>query len=555
MDTARQQIVDSIKANSNILVSVSTDPTVDELSAALGLTILLNNLDKRSTAVFSGVIPAAINFLEPTKTFEDSADSLRDFIIALDKEKADHLRYKVEGDVVKIFITPYRTKLSQADLDFSQGDYNVELVIGLGVKDQDHLDKALESHGKILHDATVVTISAGTDPSTLGNIDWHDETASSLSEMIASLADALKDDKPLLDEQTSTALLTGIVSSTDRFSNDRTSSKVMTMAAQLMAAGANQQLIAAKLEEAHDIGSGFVATDSTASTPDQQSAEHATELSIERSDRRPKPAEKVIEPLPELPAVEPSEEPAAIETIDQLELEKNLANLTTPPAGTLEDIEKELQSAVEQSTPESAPEEKVPEPEVSLPDLPLTAASDVFMPGFEPTEITLPTATESEAPSTQINNEHGTFTTPPAEQSSPINSVQSDAYEGEGTVDPFAAQPLQVETPTMVPDFGAAVGTAQGAALLGGDPVAPPVQLDASGIPELPPLPPLPTFDTNLPPLPPPPPAPNFGQPASTTMSGAVSGDIFGDASATTPSEPAAPVATEPGQFKIPGQS
>ena len=130
MDDAQKQIVESISADSNILVTVSANPTVDELSAALGLTLLLDKMDKRATAVASGTIPSAIHFLEPDKTFENTADSLRDFIIALNKEKADHLRYKVDGDVVKIFITPYKPTLSQSDLEFSQGDYNVELSLG-----------------------------------------------------------------------------------------------------------------------------------------------------------------------------------------------------------------------------------------------------------------------------------------------------------------------------------------------------------------------------------------------------------------------------------------
>src|SRR5664279_3813040 len=89
------QIVDKIKSSTNILVTVSKDPSVDELSAALGLTTLLNKLDKHTTAIFSGAIPPAITFLDPDKVFENTADSLRDFIIALDKEKADHLRYKL----------------------------------------------------------------------------------------------------------------------------------------------------------------------------------------------------------------------------------------------------------------------------------------------------------------------------------------------------------------------------------------------------------------------------------------------------------------------------
>lgn len=251
--SARQQIVDKIKSSSNILVTVSRNPSVDELSAALGLTAMLNDLKKHATAIVSGDIPPAITFLDPDKTFENTVDSLRDFIIALDKEKADHLRYKVDGDVVKIFITPYRTTISQADLEFTQGDYNVEFVIAIGVKDEAHLDAALEAHGKILHDAAVATIDNEGEPSKLGSIDWRDEKASSISEMLVSLSEAIKGDKPVLDEQISTALLTGIVSATDRFSNNKTSSKVMTMAAQLMAAGANQQLIATKLQEAQEI--------------------------------------------------------------------------------------------------------------------------------------------------------------------------------------------------------------------------------------------------------------------------------------------------------------
>lgn len=251
---AKQQIVDKVKNTSNILVTVSTNPSVDELSAALGLTVLLNKMDKHATAVFSGQVPPAITFLDPQKTFENTVDSLRDFIIALNKEKADHLRYKVDGDVVKIFITPYKTTISSDDLEFSQGDYNVELVLGLGVKDRDDLDNALKAHGRILHDATVATLTNGETISELGSIDWHEDNASSLSEMLVGLADALKGDKALLDEQIATAFLTGIVAATDRFSNNKTSSRVMTIAAQLMSAGANQQLIASKLEEAHEIG-------------------------------------------------------------------------------------------------------------------------------------------------------------------------------------------------------------------------------------------------------------------------------------------------------------
>ena len=247
--SSKQRIIDSIKDVTNILVTVSANPSVDELSAALALTIFLNKLGKHATAVFSGEVPPAISFLNPDKTFEQTANSLRDFIIALDKEKADHLRYKVVDDAVKIFITPYRTTISEKDLEFSQGDYNIELVVALNVENGERIDAALTAHGKILHDAIVVTMTAGGVKSGLGSVDWHEDSASGVSEMMVELINDLRTQSAALDEQIATALLTGIVAVTNRFSNNLTSSRVMTVAANLMAIGANQQLVAMKIAE------------------------------------------------------------------------------------------------------------------------------------------------------------------------------------------------------------------------------------------------------------------------------------------------------------------
>ena len=272
--SSKKQIIESIKDKKNILVTVSNNPSVDELAAALGLTIFLNKLDKHATAIASGNIPSALDFLDPGKTFEATADSLRDFIIALDKEKADHLRYKLEGDVVKIFITPYQTTITQSDLEFSQGDYNVEMVIALNVASREELDKALSAHGKILHDAVVATITTGSLKSSLGTLDWHEDAATGVSEMVTEIAQELKTAKADIDEQIATSFLTGIVASKDMFSNELTSSKVMTMSAELMASGANQQLIAAQLQ---DNAGKEVTNDSS----EQNSAEQQEEVKDE----------------------------------------------------------------------------------------------------------------------------------------------------------------------------------------------------------------------------------------------------------------------------------
>lgn len=392
---AKQQIVEKLKSSTNILVTVSTNPSVDELSAALSLTLMLNKMDKHATAVFSGVIPPAIEFLNPEKTLENTVDSLRDFIIALDKEKADRLRYKVDGDMVRIFITPYRTTISEKDLEFSQGDFNVEAIVALGVEQREDLDKAIAAHGRILHDATVVTIDTKQGDSDLGSIDWQDPNASSLCEMLMSLSEALQGG--LVDEQIATALLTGIVAATDRFSNDHTKPRVMTMAAQLMAAGANQQLIATKLEGDNIIrpktntdGSTNLKEDSPAKVkPEQKKPQEAEkpktakkpadgEMHIDHhaqpetpEQKQPNLVDASVAMTPE--AIQQNKQQAAMDAAEEA-LDKALPQPVAQPEtpkqsmATLADLERQLEEERKKDMPEPAPVSEEPIVPPSVPE-------------------------------------------------------------------------------------------------------------------------------------------------------------------------------------------
>lgn len=241
-----RKIVEKIKNSENILVALSRDPSVDEMAAAIGLTMFLDSLQKHTTAIYSGQTPDALQFLQPEGTFETNTDSLRDFIIALSKDKADHLRYKLDGDFVKVFITPYKTTLSESDLEFTYGDFNVNLVLALGVPTAGDLDEALAEYGRIMHDATTVDITVDA-PGKFGEIEWSDPGASSVSEMVTKLIFAIQGPDAVVDKEIATALLTGIVAATGRFSNDRTNSETMQIASKLMSMGADQQLISANV--------------------------------------------------------------------------------------------------------------------------------------------------------------------------------------------------------------------------------------------------------------------------------------------------------------------
>ena len=239
-----ESVLRKIREAENVLVALSNSPSVDEIAAALGLTMVLDGNGKFATAIYSGKTPNVLEFLKPAETFESTTNSLQDFIIALNKDKADHLRYKIDGDFVKVYITPYKTTIGEKDLEFSRGDYNVDLVVALNVPAATELDAALKEHGRIMHDATSVNITNGA-AGKFGDVEWVDANASSITEMVTRLCFEFADK---VEPEAATALLTGLVAATDRFSNQATSSDVMMLAGKLMSAGADQQLVTANVQ-------------------------------------------------------------------------------------------------------------------------------------------------------------------------------------------------------------------------------------------------------------------------------------------------------------------
>lgn len=576
-DTSIQkQIIEKLKNSNNVLVTVSSSPTVDQLSAALSITLVLNKLGKHATAVFSGNIPAAIEFLEPHKTFENTVDSLRDFIIALDKEKADHLRYKVVDDMVKIFITPYRTTISERDLDFSQGDYNVEMVLAIGVKTEEDLDHALQSHGRILHDATVAAISLG-EATNLGGIEWTDKTASSYSEMMTSLVEGLKLEKNLLDEQVATALLTGIVAATDRFSNDKTSSRIMTVAAQLMAAGANQQLIATQLEKGDELP--LANTELVVESQKEQDNQESQSIKVDRSEPV-KPEQETgvdgalaishvlvgsVEEVAKMVAEQESEEAlseakAALENEANQAASQKQANEVSAKGG-LTTSETPLASDI------ISPVLRGPVSEDEWRSQTLTASEPVMGGTFNATSeqaaLDKQRQIADDRNKTILTHEGNSYISKEPSFQAPLNSVTSHDTEEltipdilaegnhtEATVHADVVQPPapSAAAPTLA-EIDAQNRAHQDTAMAAvdaafGAPVsqAPAAQFDAAA-PALPPLPPMPDFST-LPPLP--------SVPAGTPL-----GDVLPPLAPVGPiGSGAAPagVPVDPAQFRIPGQ-
>ena len=396
------EVVNKISEAHNILVALSSDPSVDEMAAAIGLSLFLDKLGKRATAIYSGATPNALEFLKPEETFESTADTLQDFVIALNKEKADHLRYKLDGDFVKIFITPYRTRISEEDLEFTYGDFNVDLVLALDVANGIDLDSALREHGRIMHDAVIVNITTG-NPGKFGEIEWSDKKASSVSEMIAKLLYSINS-KAKIEKEEATAFLTGIVAATNRFSGANTTADTMKISSRLMESGANQQLIAKNITP--DTENEMFSMLGTASSKKNQDA---TALDIKHGN------EEVVDEDKEVDTTVTEKESTLLDDLKAAEASLSQAGSEATPEATSEPLKIESS----ETTPESTNEPTTPSSEPSVP------AESVESPELPEVSET-PTAPETPAP---VESEAEPEAVEAAEPGSASSSFVSDKPE------------------------------------------------------------------------------------------------------------------------------
>lgn len=376
------QINEKLTPAQNILIALSASPSVDDLAAAIGLSLSLDRLGKRATAIYSGATPNALQFLEPEKTFESNTDALQDFVIALNKEKADHLRYKLDGNFVKIFITPYRTRISKEDLEFSYGDYNVDLIFALNVADGTDLDDALREHGRIMHDAVIVDVSTG-EPGKLGEVEWNDTSASSLSEILAKYLYTISDNK--LEKSEATAFLTGIIAATDRFSNSKTTPETLRLAAQLVTSGADPQLVSQNISP--EVGS-------------ELNAALQGQKNIPKGEpTKEEPAKEGTTPTPKNVDKSTNTVSATIQNTSPEAISDSTATITskftpeTTPEPAPETASEPTPEVTQESTPEPTPT-NIPKP--STPVVPITMPKDMAESTPTPAPSSLPSVTATE---------------------------------------------------------------------------------------------------------------------------------------------------------------
>ncbi|HUD11273.1 MAG TPA: DHH family phosphoesterase [Candidatus Saccharimonadia bacterium] len=304
--TPKQQTSEAIRQAESIVIMTGQHPSVDQVSAVIGLCAILRKFGKKVSPVISDNLPQSVQLLDAGNV-ESNLGGLRDFILKLDVGRAevDKLRYEVSDGKLNIYISPFKGSFAPSDVTFDYGQPNIsyDLAIVLGVPTRARIDRAYERNQALFEKIPIVNLDFHRSNENYGAVNLIEPNASSLCEMLVALAESLQGG--IIDAEIATALLMGIVASTDRFTASHTTSKSLTVAAQMMAAGARQQAVVKALYR-----DGRSGSDNQRSGGDKGSN---AGRDSSRNDNRPSSESKAEAPTPapDRPAAAP-EAPVAI---------------------------------------------------------------------------------------------------------------------------------------------------------------------------------------------------------------------------------------------------
>jgi hypothetical protein len=287
--TPKQQTSEAVRQAETILLTSGQHPSIDQVAAVVGLAAILRKFGKKVSAVISDTVPQSVQMIDGG-SLDRNIGGLRDFVLKLDVSKAevDKLRYEVIDGKLNIFVTPFKGNFAPSDVTFDYGEshFDYDLAIVLGVPTRARIDRVYDQNLAMFEQIPVINLDFHRSNENYGAVNLIEPNASSLCEMLVALAESLQGG--IIDADIATALLMGIVASTDRFTAAHTTPKSLTVAAQMMAAGARQQAVVRSLYR-----------DGKGGQPAPERTQGAERTSSSRDNNRNAPSHQVAEPRPE----------------------------------------------------------------------------------------------------------------------------------------------------------------------------------------------------------------------------------------------------------------
>jgi len=247
-DTAKQ-IYEKIRNSQNVLIACKKNYSADSISSALALFLFLQKLGVSADVACDGFAPGEdLSFLPAIEKIRNSIFGEQRLIISLDlkEAKVDELRYDIMGNVLEISIKPKNRPLSEKNVRSRLASHAYDFIITIDTSDLESLGNFYRLHPTLFQEVPLLNIDHSPENENYGQINLVDISASSCSEIVFGLLNAMPTETAI-SEDMATCLLAGIFSKTKTFTEDNAGPKTLRIASELAEMGADRNQIVTRL--------------------------------------------------------------------------------------------------------------------------------------------------------------------------------------------------------------------------------------------------------------------------------------------------------------------
>lgn len=243
----RQQVLELLKKSERPLIAFRKSWNPDAAASAVGLCLVLERLGKKPEIVCDGFAPPEnLKFLPRLDRVRPEMSGLRAFVISVDtaKSRIGELSYESKDGFLHIYLTPKSGTIASEQVKTSATDYRHDLIVTVDTPDLASLGEVREQAADFFFRTPIVNLDHSPANDGYGQVNHVDPTAASATEIVAGLA---KDLGQAIDAELATALLTGIIAKTRSFRSGSLTPRTLSLASELVAAGAKRDVIVAAL--------------------------------------------------------------------------------------------------------------------------------------------------------------------------------------------------------------------------------------------------------------------------------------------------------------------
>jgi len=242
MDEKNQkQVLEVIDQAKTIALALPESPSLDAAATAAALFHVLTQNGKAVTVLLDEPFPEKLDFLGADLSVKNSLPSAKGLEVRVSTAHAqlEQLSYTIEDDSVRIFLQAKNGEFQPTDIIARQPGPAVDLIITVGASSLEDLGNIYNANVDLFFATPKLAIDTNPENSYFGTTHLIEVTASSLGEVVGYLF--LEQRPENLDAHTATALLAAITAATHSFQSIKTTPHTLSLAAELVNRGAQQQ--------------------------------------------------------------------------------------------------------------------------------------------------------------------------------------------------------------------------------------------------------------------------------------------------------------------------